>query len=314
MSKPLGPLPTRGLAREELSPARRAALDALIELGGRRTVVELAEALNQHPNTVREHLEALVRVGLADRSLRHQPGRGRPAALFRATLAATPAGPEYAVLAEVLINYLARTIPDEETRVAHALAAGRDWGRAIRERHLVDVPKAERLAAAGVTEPAPAVGEESAGCADRNSAVGDMSGAGTRATAAGADRNSAVGDEGVVAAGADGNSAVAAGGEVTAAAEDLEDSVGRLGEMLDRAGFDCRTTQEPDGGYTQRLRRCPVLELAREHPEVVCTSHLGMAQEILGRDGVSPDRVSLEAFAEPGACLLRIAPPAAADE
>src|SRR5690606_7384581 len=34
VNKRLGPRPTRGLAREELSPARRAALDALIDLGG----------------------------------------------------------------------------------------------------------------------------------------------------------------------------------------------------------------------------------------------------------------------------------------
>src|SRR5699024_5075559 len=91
----------------------------------------------------------------------------------------------------------------------------------------------------------------------------------------------------------------------------LHDSVARLGEMLDRAGFDCDTSQDPDGGYTQRLRRCPVLSVARQHPEVVCTSHLGMAQEILAHEGISAERVSLEAFAEPGACLLRIAPPAA---
>ena len=258
MDKPLGPLPTRGLAREELSPARRAALDVLIDLGGRRTVAELAEELGQHPNTVREHLEALVRTGLAERSLRHSTGRGRPAALYRATLAATPAGPEYAVLAEVLIGYLARVVPDPEDRVRHALAAGRDWGRAIRERQLVDASREERLAAAGIAPGEPATGE--------------------------------------------------------AGPADLGDSVARLGEMLDRAGFDCRTTREPTGGYTQRLRRCPVLSLAREHPDIVCTSHLGMAQEILGTEGVAAERVTLEAFAEPGACLLRIAPPAADDE
>lgn len=275
---PLGPLPTRGLAREELSPARRAVLDALIDLGGRRTVAELAAELSQHANTVREHLEALARVELAERTLRHTAGRGRPAALYRATLAATPAGPEYAVLAEVLINYLARTVPDEAMRVEHALSAGRDWGRAIRERRLVDASREERRAAAGLTPADPT---------DRAPSEGEASGstAAPRSTADGA------------------------GGSEPEDPSTLRDSVLRLGEMLDRAGFDCRTTPDTDGGYTQRLRRCPVLALAREHPEVVCTSHLGMAQEILGHEGVSADRVSLEAFAEPGACLLRIAPP-----
>lgn len=256
VDKALGPLPARGRAREDLSPARRTTLDALLELGGRRTVAELAEALGQHPNTVREHLDALVRAGLTERTLRHSAGRGRPAALYRATLAATPAGPEYAVLAEVLIRALARAVPDRGARAAQALEAGRDWGRAIRERELIDRP---RLALTRLpAESAPPVTPEDPAA--------------------------------------------------------LRDSVSRLGELLDRAGFDCRTTAEPGGGYTQRLRRCPVLDLAREHPDVVCTSHLGMARELLAHDGVAPERVTLEAFAEPGACLLRIAPPAADDD
>ncbi|PYF99374.1 Predicted transcriptional regulator, ArsR family [Georgenia satyanarayanai] len=274
MDIPLGPLPARGRAREGLSPARRTTLDALLELGGRRTVAELAEALGQHPNTVREHLDALVRAGLTERTLRHSAGRGRPAALYRATLAATPAGPEYAVLAEVLIGALARAVPDRRARAAQALAAGHDWGRAIRERELIDrpLPADERRAAdtpLTADTPPPA-------------------------------------DSGLVT-----DSRPPAVAEDPAA---LRDSVTRLADMLDRAGFDCRTTPEPDGGYTQRLRRCPVLDLAREHPDIVCTSHLGMARELLAHDGVAAERVTLEAFAEPGACLLRIAPPAADDD
>lgn len=284
VDKALGPLPARGRAREDLSPARRTTLDALLELGGRRTVAELAEALGQHPNTVREHLDALVRAGLTERTLRHSVGRGRPAALYRATLAATPAGPEYAVLAEVLISALARAVPDRRARAAQALEAGRDWGRAIRERELIDRP---RLA-------------ESADTAGNNSAVG-------------------VGEDGAAADGARvaDSARVAESARTPAVSEDratLRDSVTRLGELLDRAGFDCRTTAEPGGGYTQRLRRCPVLDLAREHPDIVCTSHLGMARELLAHDGVAPERVTLEAFAEPGACLLRIAAPAAGDD
>ncbi len=303
VEKILGPLPTRGIAREELSPARRAVLDALIDLGGRRTVAELAGALGQHVNTVREHLEALAGAGLVQRSLRRSTGRGRPASLYRATLAATPAGPEYAVLAEVLITHLARVVPDPQERVEHALSAGREWGRAIRERQLVDAPRPVRLATAGISHAAPTPlptdpplpTDSPLPTEGSLSTEGPVPTEGSRPT------------EGSAPAGR----AEPHGAERP---EELADSVARLGEMLDRAGFDCHTTRDPDGGYTQRLRRCPVLALARQHPEVVCTSHLGMAQEILGHEGVAAERVSLEAFAEPGACLLRIAPPAVGDE
>lgn len=254
----LGPLPARGLAREELSPARRAVLDTLIEMGGRRTVAELAERLGQHPNTVREHLEVLTRSELVARTLRHSAGRGRPAALYRATLAATPAGPEYAVLSEVLVSYLARVLPEAE-RTEHALAAGREWGRAMRERHLVDGPPLRRLH--GVPSPTADIEPDTPPPSDT-----------------------------------------------------WHDAVDRLAQMFERAGFDPDQDTEADGSRTQRLRRCPVLALARDYPEMVCTGHLGMAQEILAAEGVDPERVTLEAFVEPGACLLRVAPPATGDE
>ncbi len=312
VDKPLGPLPARGRAREDLSPARRTTLDALLELGGRRTVAELAAALGQHPNTVREHLDALVRAGLTERTLRHSAGRGRPAALYRATLAATPAGPEYAVLAEVLIGALARALPDRRARAAQALAAGHDWGRAIRERELIDrpadsrPPADSRLAASNKSAVAREGGAAAESALTTEHARSAESALITE-SALTASNKSAVAREGGAAA----ESAPAAASEDPAA---LRDSVTRLGELLDRAGFDCRTTAEPGGGYTQRLRRCPVLDLAREHPDIVCTSHLGMARELLTHDGVAPERVSLEVFAEPGACLLRIAPPVAGDD
>src|SRR5690625_8002515 len=55
----VGPRPATAVAREEISPAQRAVLDTLVDLGGPRTVAEIAGRLGQHTNTVREHLEAL---------------------------------------------------------------------------------------------------------------------------------------------------------------------------------------------------------------------------------------------------------------
>lgn len=72
-------------------------------------------------------------------------------------------------------------------------------------------------------------------------------------------------------------------------------------ELLRRLGFSPTTD---DGGIV--LRTCPLLELARKNPEVVCAIHAGLidgAHERLGRVGAAAD---LRPFAEPGACRLRL--------
>lgn len=57
---------------------------------------------------------------------------------------------------------------------------------------------------------------------------------------------------------------------------------------------------------TVRLRRCPLLDAARANPEVVCPVHLGIARGALEALGGDPERTTLDAFAEPGACVLRL--------
>lgn len=258
----LGPRHTMVQARERLSPARRTVLDMLMQLGGTRTVKELAAALEQHPNTVREHLDVLVDAELVVRSLRRSTGRGRPAALYRATLAAAPAGPEYAVLAEALISYLAVTWTPAE-RTDHALAAGRAWGRALRNHQMIG-PTADGATVAGTDDAPPVV----------------------------------VSPE------------PAEGAPVDAAREGgLDAAMAGLTQVLDDAGFACRTSVAPDGTRATQLRRCPVLDLARRHPDIVCASHLGMVQEILGDTGIEPERIRLVPFARPGACMLYVQPP-----
>lgn len=53
------------------------------------------------------------------------------------------------------------------------------------------------------------------------------------------------------------------------------------------------------------LRTCPLLDSARQWPEVVCSIHQGLI------DAVSPEPQELLPFATPGACLVRPRPPAA---
>jgi predicted ArsR family transcriptional regulator len=133
-----------------MSRARAAVLRTLIAAGDAITVATLADRLGQHPNTVREHLDALVATGRVER-LRSDPvGRGRPAWLYRASgpvSAADPddlggaavdgAGQEYAALAVALIDQVANASPDPGDM---ARQAGERWGHALLAQRAVARP------------------------------------------------------------------------------------------------------------------------------------------------------------------------------
>lgn len=92
-------------------------------------VTDVAGALGLHANTVREHLDAVVTLGLVERSTARTAGRGRPATLYRVS-AADPAVAvrDYAGLATALAGQLARTSVQPER---DARAAGVEWGREL---------------------------------------------------------------------------------------------------------------------------------------------------------------------------------------
>lgn len=73
-------------------------------------------------------------------------------------------------------------------------------------------------------------------------------------------------------------------------------------ELMRAQGF----APEPLGdGTTVLLRRCPLLEAAARHPEVVCAVHLGMADgalQALGDDSTA----TLQPFTGPSQCTLRM--------
>lgn len=58
-----------------------------------------------------------------------------------------------------------------------------------------------------------------------------------------------------------------------------------------------------------KLTRCPLLEAAHQHPEIVCGVHLGIVRGALEKHGGDPARSDLVAFAEPGACRLDMLTP-----
>ena len=73
----------------------------------------------------------------------------------------------------------------------------------------------------------------------------------------------------------------------------------RVVALLDELGFAPRVSE---GGV--RLTRCPLLEAAHRHRDVVCGVHLGLVQGALERAGGTGEGVELVPFFEAGACWL----------
>ena len=222
----LGPAPVRsGAGLQPMSGQRAAVLERLQQRDAPRTVAALSAELQLHPNTVRDHLDALVERGLAVRDRAPAKGRGRPAWTYAAApdnVEPDPRVRDYAGLATALAGHIARTSQDPES---DALEAGRLWGQ-----ELAGTPQA-----------------------------------GARRSATAARRH--------------------------------------VLTVLDDLGFapdaDARVT-------TAALRRCPLLDTAKQFPEVVCRVHLGIVRGVMEAQGGDSEHTDLLPFAEPGACRLHL--------
>lgn len=125
----LGPRPTPVLELPVALSGQRLRVLEYVRAHSPVRITDAAAALELHPNTVREHLDAVVALGLVERATAGALGRGRPATLYRAS-AADPAVAvrDYAGLATALAGHLARTSAHPER---DARAAGIDWGREL---------------------------------------------------------------------------------------------------------------------------------------------------------------------------------------
>lgn len=222
------------------------------------TVRHLAEQCGSHPNTVREHLDALVRLRLARTTPGPSGARGRPAVYYAAAFSPDSQVNEYRQLSGALAAHLESRSDD---LAGEALRIGQGWGRDIARGIPVPsaaVPAGQRPSDPLAAEPAVAAQPETA------SPGAAPSGSPAQRTAAAA-----------------------------AAALDL---------MTD-LGYDPRGR-----GPELRLRQCPVLDVARAHPRVVCQVHLGVIQGVYQAHHADVDaaEVVLLPFAEPGACLVRL--------
>jgi predicted ArsR family transcriptional regulator len=73
--------------------------------------------------------------------------------------------------------------------------------------------------------------------------------------------------------------------------------------LLDRLGFQ---PELDDDGERILIRRCPFLDVARRHQDVVCSLHLGIMQGALETLGASVEARDLEPFVQPSLCVAHL--------
>jgi predicted ArsR family transcriptional regulator len=91
------------------TPGRRDVILQMLRASAEpRSIASLADELGVDPNTVRFHIDALLRAGRVEQVLGDSAGPGRPPILFRASRRMDPAGPtNYRLLASILTRYVA---------------------------------------------------------------------------------------------------------------------------------------------------------------------------------------------------------------
>lgn len=223
-----------------------------------------------HPNTVRTALAELRTAGLVERSRAAAEGRGRPSFEYSLTVAgrhAQPSGRAFREYRSLTEAFASHLAAGSPDPSGDARAIGRTWGAAL-------------------------AGEDSAAGGD--SAAGEGSATGEDSAASG---HSATG-EGSAARGDSTAGGSAAEEQTTAARSGAEE---RVVDLLAELGFG--PDPDPPG---IALRTCPLLDLAREMPEVICQVHRGLVEGAMDHYGAPSDQVDLVPFAEVGACRLHL--------
>lgn len=114
-----------------MSKSRAALLETLQGQPKPVSLAALTSATGLHPNTLREHLEALVKLGLVRRRRAEPNGRGRPAWLYDSTQGdgdGDDGHSEYAGLAAALASAIHR---NSDSPREDALVAGTEWGHGL---------------------------------------------------------------------------------------------------------------------------------------------------------------------------------------
>jgi predicted ArsR family transcriptional regulator len=115
-----------------MSERRDRILQLLRTSSEPRSIASMADELGVHPNTVRFHLDALLRAGRVEQVFSETAGPGRPPVLFRASRRMDPTGPtNYRLLASILASHFSTTTDDPRSAAAEL---GRAWGPSLIKR------------------------------------------------------------------------------------------------------------------------------------------------------------------------------------
>ena len=87
-------------------------------------------------------------------------------------------------------------------------------------------------------------------------------------------------------------------------------AVERIVALLADLGFTPELDDSDPGRPRVLLRRCPFLDVAKDHQEVVCNVHLGLMRGALAELGVDVEARDLLPFVEPGLCVSHLEVPA----
>lgn len=236
-----------------LLPAQRRVLEVVESAGQPISSAEVAKTLKLHPNTAREHLDALLNAGLVTAVPMRTGKRGRPTLLY----SVTTLDPN-----QILSTYLdvitatAISLAEGSDGVAQAIAVGKNW--------------------AGLTPPRPEAASEGA------NAVATSSAASAEASSGAATASDAVEPSNLSQASAD--AAGDANGVDEASATDeasdnqrLENAISQLRPIFTVMGFSPELAQNK-----LVLRSCPFAKGGWPHP-LVCTIHEAYIAELLTR-------------------------------
>lgn len=228
-----------------LLPAQRRVLEVVEGAGQPISSAEVAKTLKLHPNTAREHLDALLNAGLVTTLPMRTGKRGRPTLLY----SVTTLDPN-----QILSTYLdvitatAISLAEGSDGVAQAIAVGKNW--------------------AGLTCPQPA----QTGFQGTSGAVAPSAVSSAEAVSAAAATSDAVAAE---------PSHLSETGANTAAeanmTQRLENAIAQLRPIFTVMGFSPELAQNK-----LVLRSCPFAKGGWPHP-LVCTIHEAYIAELLTR-------------------------------